>query len=295
MNRKAFGVFEKICAEEDLKQKTTSYLREEIEKRARRKKFLWLRKAVSFVCLIVLFLCGGLFYREYTTPVAYIDFDVNPSVEFRINRFGRVISSHAYNDDGEEILAYVKVNSLSYLEAVKRLIGAMGEEGYLRRNALLCVTVQTNEPSRENLMIQRLKAIVGESKRDGGYDILADIYAVTEEVKHCATECELSPAKYLAIEGLIEVDPEADFENCRNHSVHELREMAREKCKEEKNHYGVHGWREKETDFNENKQEGQDNLVEPPEQKDTLTEPPEQEDTDLPSDHDSHEIGRAHV
>jgi hypothetical protein len=283
LNRKAFGVFEKICAEEDLKQKTTSYLREEIERRARRKKFLWLRRATRFACLIVLFLCVVLFCREYTTPVAYIDFDVNPSVEFRINRFGKVITSHAYNDDGEEILAYVNVNYLSYSEAVKRLLDVMGEEGYLGRDALLCVTVQTNEPSRENLMIQSLKEIVRESKRDGGYDILADIYAVTEEVKHCATEVELSPAKYLAIEGLIEVDPEASFEACRWHSVHELREMAREKCKEEKDHYGIQEWSE-ETDLNGNEQEKQDNLVEPPEQK----------DTDLPNDHDPHEHGWGH-
>ncbi|MDE7060957.1 MAG: hypothetical protein K2O71_05105 [Lachnospiraceae bacterium] len=282
MNRKAFGVFEKICAEEDLKQKTTSYLREEIEKRARRKKFLWLRRAISFACLAVLFLCGGLFYREYMTPVAYIDFDVNPSVEFRINRFGRVITSHAYNDDGDGILAYVNVNYLSYSEAVKRLLDAMGEEGYLGQDALLCVTVQTNEPSRENLMIQSLKEIVGENKRDGGYDILADIYAVTEEVKHCAAEFELSPAKYLAIEGLIEVDPEADFEICRNHSVHELREMAREKCKEEKDHYGMLEPTEEEIDSDRNEQEEKDISAEPRE---------EQEDTDLPSDHDSHEHG----
>lgn len=256
MNRKAFEVFKKIYAEEDLKQRTTSYLREEIEKRARKKKFLWLRRAVSFACFMVLFLCGVFFYRAYTTPVAYIDFDINPSVEFRVNRFGKVIASRAYNNDGEEILAYVNVNHLSYSEAVKRLLGAMEEEGYFVQDALLCVTVQTNESSRENHIIQNLKRIVGESKRDGGYDVLADIYAVTEEVKHCAAECELSPAKYLAIEGLIEVDPKADFEECRNHSVHELREMADEKCREEEEDYGIYGGTKEENNSHEHGHNG---------------------------------------
>lgn len=230
LNREAFGVFGKIRAEEDLKQKTASYLHREMEKRAKKKRTRALRVAICCVSFALLFLCGGVFLRTYFTPVAYIDFDVNPSVELRVNRFGRVIASHAYNDDGKELLEEIHVSYLTYDEAAKRLLGAMGAEGYFRQDALLCVTVQTNEQEREGGMLERLKEIVAQGGAGQGYDIFADIYAVTEEVKHCASEHQVSPAKYLAIEELIEVDPEADFETCRGHSVHEIRQMIRQRC-----------------------------------------------------------------
>lgn len=237
LNREAFGVFGKIHAEEDLKQKTASYLHKEMEKRARRRKLRAFRIAICCMCAVLLTACGGIFLGAYFTPVAYIDFDVNPSVEFRVNRFGRVIASRAYNDDGQELLGEINVSNLSYDEAAKRLLGAMDAEGYFGQDALLCVTVQTKEQDREGGMLARLREIVAQGGAGEGYGIFADIYAVTEEVKHCASEHQVSPAKYLAIEELIAVDPEADFETCRGHSVHEIRQMTQEKC----SGHGEHG------------------------------------------------------
>ncbi|MDE7325664.1 MAG: hypothetical protein K2N63_05210 [Lachnospiraceae bacterium] len=241
MNRKAFEVFGKICAEEDLMQNTTSYLKAEIRAGARRRRQRLKRAAACVVCLLLLFFFGGIFYRAYFTPVAYIDFDVNPSVELLVNRFGKVIASHAYNDEGQEILKYIDVAYISYREAVGRLLTAMGQEGYFREDALLCVTLQTDEAGREGDMLKVLQQAVAQSCREQGCVIPSDVYAVTKEVKHCATEKQLSPAKYLAIAELIEIDPEADFEACREHSVYELREMAGRGC----------GWQEGEKEHGE--------------------------------------------
>ncbi len=242
MSQKAFEVFGKIHAEENLKQKTVSFLQEEAAGRMRR-RYRAVRAASCCLLLALLFFCGGVFYRLYFTPVAYIDFDVNPSIEFCVNRFGRVIASHAYNDDGKEILEYVNVSHVNYAEAAKRLLDAMEQEGYFRPDTLLSVTVQTGESGREGSMLKSLQEIVAQESAGGVYDIPAEIYAVTEEVKHCAKEHQVSPAKYLAIEGLIEVDPEVDFETCKGHSVHELREMAKNGCVQDGSH---HGWENEE-------------------------------------------------
>lgn len=243
MNRKAFEVFEKIRAEDDLKQNITSYLKAEIRAGAKRRRFRVLRAAACAVCLVLLFLCGGIYYRMYFTPVAYIDFDVNPSVEFTVNRFGKVIALLAYNDDGQEILKDIDVTHMGYREAAGRLLAAMGQEGYLGDDTLLCVTVQTEEPGREGDMLKVLEQAVAQSCREQDCIIPSDIYAVSKEVKHCASQKQLSPAKYLAIEGLLEVDPEVDFEACRKHSVHELREMAGQMCGWHEGEQGHgHGW-----------------------------------------------------
>lgn len=238
LDDKAFEVFGKIHAEEDLKQKTTSYLRAEAVSRMRRRRIY--RLSACILSLSLFFFCGALLLRAYFTPVAYIDFDVNPSIELKVNRFGRVIAAHAYNDDGQEILGYWNVSHQSYKEAAKRLLLAMEEEGYFQADTLLSVTVQTGEADREGNMLKSLEEIIAQVGQAEKYNILAEVYAVTEEIKHCASEHQVSPAKYLAIEELIEVDPEADFESCKGQSVHELRERANG-CGQGGGH---HGWEE---------------------------------------------------
>lgn len=251
MDHKAFGVFGKIHAEEDLKQKTTSYLRARAARRTGRQRTF--RIAACMFSLTFLLFCGALFLRAYFTPIAYIDFDVNPAVELKVNRFGRVIAAHAYNDDGQEILEYVNVAHQSYGEAAKRLLGAMEGEGYLKPETLLSITVQTGEADREGSMLKELQEVIAQGGQAGNYDVPTEVYAVTEEVKHCANEHQVSPAKYLAIEGLIEVDPEADFESCKGQSVHELRERANE-CGQGGEHHG----REEDQDVQDSSGSGDD-------------------------------------
>lgn len=232
MENKLFGIFDKIHAEEELKKRTTDYLYAEIGRRRHRK----MRYAVALASLMLFLVCGGLSWKVYFTPVAYIDIDVNPSIELTLNRFGRVIQSDAYNEDGTRLLSGVNLRHADYSEAFERLLVAMNGEGYFAgQDSLLCVTVQTNGKNRENRIQESLRRAVAFISRSQHCDISTEIFGVSEEVKHCADENHISPAKYLAIQELMEVDSEADFEDCRERSVHELRQQAEEHCR---NHHG---------------------------------------------------------
>ena len=84
--------------------------------------------AAGFLLLIL----GG--FKGYQTPVGVVSLDVNPSIEYTINCFDRVLAVEAVNEDGGRILEQMDVPSLVHLpidEAVRQTIAALRENGYL--------------------------------------------------------------------------------------------------------------------------------------------------------------------
>lgn len=228
LNEKVFNIFDKVHAEEELKKKTADYLSMEIRKREKARKRKGWKFAVAFASLAIFLLCGRFSYKIYFIPSAYIDIDVNPSIELTLNSFGRVIRSSAYNGDGERILNEVHVCYADYNDAVEKLLTAMAANGYFERDGLLSVTVQAKETSRESSILDHLQETIDTCSQNHHYHTVADVSAVTEEVKACANKEHLSPAKYLAIQDLLEIDSSASFKECRKHSIHELRQLVRE-------------------------------------------------------------------
>ena len=237
MGNRIFDAFDKIHAEDELKRNTLRFLHGEMEKRRRpfRIKF-----AVACACTAVLLILGTLSFKLYYTPMAFIDIDVNPSIELSVNQFGKVIRSNAYNMDGGEILDRVKVTHLGYNEALETLLAAMDVEGYFQQNNMLYVTVQSNEGIRGDDMLDDLQKTIDSASTNHHYNIGTDLYFVTEEVKHSATACHVSPAKYLAMQELLAVDPDITLEECREHSIHELQHLAQEDCSEHDDHVCAH-------------------------------------------------------
>jgi hypothetical protein len=80
----------------------------------------------------LLLLLGG--FKGYTTPVGVVSLDVNPSIEYSINCFDRVLDISAVNEDAEKILAGLDEDALRYRpvdEAVDATIAVLRENGYL--------------------------------------------------------------------------------------------------------------------------------------------------------------------
>lgn len=230
LDNKIAELFDKVHTEDRLKAETTNYLYAEIRKRRGAARTSYWRLAAVCASFVLLLCFGGFSYRTYFMPVTYIDMDVNPSIELTLNRLGKVIGYQAYNDDGTKILNTVEVGRIGYKQAVEKLIDAMGAEGYFGRESFLSVTVQTKEDGQKDSMLRSLQETIDAAGKKYQYGITSDVYAVTEEVKDSATAHHVSPAKYLLIQELTGLDANISFEECRSHSVYELRQQVREKC-----------------------------------------------------------------
>lgn len=225
MNNMIHNAFDKIHAEDALKQKTADFLHERIRQQNVKRKNPHLRIVAAFASFALLFIIGGISHNLYFTPSAYVDIDVNPSIELVVNRFGRVIKAEPYNDDGAAILEDISVRHISYDAAVDTLIDAMVSNGYLNQDGLLSVSVQTNDGERKSSMLGILQSAIDNSLQEHHTNAATDVFPVSEDIRTHAHKNHMTPAMYLAISELQQLDPTVNFEDCQKHTLKELKQM----------------------------------------------------------------------
>ncbi len=93
----------------------------------------------------------------YLNPYSYVSLDVNPSFEFSINRFDRVLEVKAVNDDAEEILEEINIEGLKnkeIQEAVRNVLNELKNQGYIiegEQGGVVVATSSKNEEKTNNL------------------------------------------------------------------------------------------------------------------------------------------------
>lgn len=151
MHNRFRGAFDKVSAEEELKNHTREYLRRETHGYGRKSISFPLRPALVFS--LALFL-GGMGIFLYHTPSFVISVDVNPSMELFVNRFDKVFSVEAYNEEGEAIMSSAKVNHLNYEQALEEILKDENMEQYTAQGQVVSVTVfgKDEEKNSERLV-----------------------------------------------------------------------------------------------------------------------------------------------
>ena len=218
--------FESIKADDALKEQTMAYLKNVIDHpKPKRKQVPYYRFASAAACMLFV-LCIGIFSRQmYYTPVSYVSLDVNPSIEITLNRFDRVIKTKAFNAEGESILSGLKLNNLNYNSAVKTIVESITEQGYIVESGLVSVTLSTDKSAKEVQMKTALETDVLTVVSNHHLNAQIEVVTVDSNTISEAHAEDLSPAKYLAIMKLKEVDPTASFDSCRDHTIGEIREL----------------------------------------------------------------------
>jgi hypothetical protein len=219
LKNKFYDALSEIKAEEQLKSSTLAYL----HKRAcRKKRAPYRRFAVALASCAAVFFVGLFSYNIYFTESAWLDIDVNPSIELKLNRFDRVVGVYAYNDDGQKILDAVSIRNKPYQEALAALIDEMYEAGYMSDSGQLTATIQMKDDKAPAAKLGALQSCIDAILQSKDAGIEGNIFPVDSDTKAHSHEQNLTPAKYLAITELQSLDPEVTFDGCRNHSISEI-------------------------------------------------------------------------
>lgn len=125
--------------------------------------------AVLVVALVAAsFLNGGLLPVQGTQQcAAYIALDINPSVQFKIDEDGRVISAAALNEDGRTLLASLELAGKAVDDAVDATIARAKALGYIQdeKSVVLVAGVLNEENStisgNRSEYKDKLQAILG--------------------------------------------------------------------------------------------------------------------------------------
>lgn len=87
--------------------------------------------ALSIASTVLIVLAGGTGTWAYYSPYSYVSLDVNPSIEYTLNRFDRVIKVESVNDDGQVILDNIdSLNNLTIEAAISKTVDEIKQEGY---------------------------------------------------------------------------------------------------------------------------------------------------------------------
>lgn len=223
MNNKFQNALKEVKAEEQLKESTYAFLQNKVY--MKKKRVTYKRFALALAAFTIILFIGIFSYNLYFSKTAYIDIDVNPSIELTLNRFDRVIGAHAYNDDGQKLLDAVDIQHMTYKEALGILIDQMAEKGYLQDTSLFTATLQMVNGDNEAQLLDALKAYLDSVLQGNEETLKEDIFIVDSDTKSHSHSQNLTPAKYLAILELQAYDPTATFESCRDHSISDIKQQ----------------------------------------------------------------------
>ena len=240
MTDKFKTAFDAVHAEDSLKSDTLLRLRAKLYNNPRPRRYLRIKRlAVMAACFVLVMFLGALSHNIYYTETAYIDFDINPSLEIFVNRFDRVTEANAYNSDGEELLSAVKIKNKSVDKALDELIDATAQKGILQDGGLVSVTVQSLQGDGEKLLVDIQEivnaAVAGYAKAQ------VDVFPVDSGTRSAAHDLHITPAKYLAFLELQQVDPTATVDECRDHSITEIRQRTQAHKGHDDTSGNVHG------------------------------------------------------
>lgn len=202
--------------------------------KSRSKRFI--AGAASFVATIAICTIGGF---AYFTPTDYVSLDVNPSIEYSVNMFDRVLDIKAVNDDGEEILKSLYLDNHTIEEAVKLTLEELIEKGYLTDDEDGGVIVTTSNPDLEEAtkLANELKAEI-QSFINEQEDVIAEVeaLAVGKERVEEARKLGVTPGKLNLVQKLqASTDGAINIKEWLNKPVKEINKTIKEYRYENKN------------------------------------------------------------
>lgn len=170
-------------------------------------KICFTKKIVAFAAsaaALVVFSTGAW---AYASPYSYVSLDVNPSIEFTLNRFDRVLDIKAVNDDGEEILSQLQLedlNNKTIETAIIKTLEQISGSGYFdgeTEDGIVIATSGKNVDKADRLA-EDLKQTVEIEVAEKGDDFAVETFSVGLEQVEQARELGVTPGKLHLVENL---------------------------------------------------------------------------------------------
>ncbi len=197
-------------------------------------KIMTIRTAIT-VAAASLLLALGLGTSSYYVPARYVSVDINPSIEYSLNMYNRVVDVKGVNQDGENILEELNIKALKNKkieDALSMTISQAAKEGYLQAegSGIMIATAARNNNSAEQLAVMLKETAMSVVAANNSQALVIGEAVGLERVEE-AKELGITPGKLNLIEKLIESseDPESvTKEDWLDKSVKEIMEQTKE-------------------------------------------------------------------
>ncbi len=194
--------------------------------------------AASFVAAMIILTVGAF---AYFTPVSYVSLDVNPSIEYSINLFDRVLTYKSVNDDGEEIIQNLDLKNKKIAQALEETLNKIVAEGYITKDENAGVVISVSDSSKAEVLVKEIlektEKYLAENDETDEIEVDVEVEAVGRERVEEARKLGITPGKLNLIEKLrASTDDPEDFviEDWMDKSVKEINKAVKDNRKSKK-------------------------------------------------------------
>ena len=181
-----------------------------------RTRFTVYAKRIAAVAAVFVFLLAGAnVYLK--TPVSYVSLDVNPSVEYKLNLFNKVVEVIAVNEDAKELLKDTALVNQPADKAIRQTVELLSERNYLtaeEKNDIVIAASAADSKKAKAVMNQVTQATVEATASLG---VKADIIVFESSVSDHkqAEKLGTTQGKMMLVNQAVEqdvttMDPEVD-------------------------------------------------------------------------------------
>ncbi len=159
--------------------------------------------AVAAGFIIAFTTVGGGAYA-YNKPYSYVSLDVNPSIEYSVNVFDRVIDATAVNEDGEAILDNIDVENKTIDEAIKDTVSEISDQGYITEDETggIVISTSSDNDTKSEELADELKSDAEEVISEKNLEASVEVLSVGKERVQEARELGVTPGKLNLVEKL---------------------------------------------------------------------------------------------
>ncbi len=159
---------------------------------------------------------------------AYIDVDINPSLNFSIDRSGKVKALNPLNDDARELIRDTKLQGMHFTKALVQVIELSEAKGIIDENktnyVLVCAALNDNYNSKDaqKELEELLGSIKEDIEKDYGAAIRTRAVKVPFEYREMSEKNDISMGRYLAYRKLENMGVDLSIEEIKSLRIDEI-------------------------------------------------------------------------
>lgn len=146
--------FDTIHAKEELKEKTRQYIYDNVyNKKNSFNKNKSNRLVLALATVLIMFIT----ISTYITPVMAISIDSQSSIQFKVNKFNRVISVSAYDDNTNKLIQSLNLKHSNYEDALDLIINELESKNIIDEDTYVNISISTKDNNMGNKVLNEVE------------------------------------------------------------------------------------------------------------------------------------------
>lgn len=207
---------------------------QEIVLKATRRNTVLIR-GTACAAAVMIMLCTTAW--AYYSPYSYVSLDVNPSIEYTVNRFDRVLDCSAVNGDGAVIVDDLRLRHKHIQDALSKTIEKLANKGFLagEQNSIV-IAASSRSDQKVRALVDKMKEAVEEEAAKEHLDVSLEAVGVSRESVQQAKKLGVTPGKLVLVDKLQDSGTnltDEDLEKWLHSPVKDIMKQIQENKKEE--------------------------------------------------------------